>query len=209
MRKIKFLFLFISSCLWFGCNDEKNCGLPFLGQHEIVIDDTIYYTIPKFVGLINQDDQVIGFKQYVGKVYVAEFFFSTCKSICPLMTSQMARIQDVIVQHHWEDKVGLLSHTVDPAHDQPEVLKEYAKVHGANPMIWNFVNLDSAVYPLAQQGYGLSAFPSADAEGGFFHTDQLTLIDSQFRIRGYYDGTSTKSVNELIADLECLMQDHP
>ena len=75
MRKIKFLFLFISSCLWFGCNDEKNCGLPFLGQHEIVVDDTIYYTIPKFVGLINQDDQVIGFKQYEGKVYVAEFFF--------------------------------------------------------------------------------------------------------------------------------------
>ena len=123
------------------------------------------------------------------------------------MTSQMARIQDVIQQEHWEDKVNLLSHTVDPKHDTPLRLKEYAQMHGANPKIWNFVNLDSAVYRLAQSGYGLSAFPSAEAEGGYFHTDQLTLVDAHFHIRGYYDGTSTTSVDELIADLRCLMQD--
>jgi len=191
-----------------GCNFASDCHLPHLGQHEVVVDDTIYYTIPKFVGLVNQDSQVMGFRQLGGKVYVAEFFFSSCKSICPLMTSQMARIQDVIKQEHWEEKVNLLSHTVDPKQDTPSRLKEYAQMHGADPKIWNFVNLDSAVYKLAQNGYGLSAFPSMEAEGGYFHTDQLTLVDEHFHIRGYYDGTSTASVNELIADLKCLMQDH-
>ena len=172
------------------------------------MNDTIYYTVPKFVGMVNQDEKVMGFRELEGKVYVAEFFFSSCKSICPLMTSQMARIQDVIKKENWSDKVRLLSHTVDPKNDTPEKLKGYAQLHGADAAVWNFVNLDSAVYKLAQQGYGLSAFPSAEAEGGFFHTDQLTLVDEHFHIRGYYDGTSTASVDELISDLKCLMQVH-
>jgi protein SCO1/2 len=207
MRLGSFLLLVMGIVSFAACDFGTDCHLPHLGQHEVVVNDTIYYTIPKFVGMVNQDSQVMGFKQLEGKIYIAEFFFSSCKSICPLMTSQMARIQDVIEQEHWEGKVNLLSHTVDPKHDTPQRLKEYAQMHGADHKIWNFVNLDSAVYKLAQRGYGLSAFPSAEAEGGYFHTDQLTLVDEHFHIRGYYDGTSTASVDELIADLRCLMQD--
>lgn len=208
MRRRNRYLLFICIVFFYNCGSKENCQLPHLGQHEIVNGDTVYYTIPKFVGLKNQDEQIVGFRQWEGKVFIAEFFFSQCKSICPIMTSQMARIQDVIMQSGWQGKVALLSHTIDPVYDQPAILKQYAQMHGANPTIWSFVNLDSSVYKLAQEGYGLSAFPSVEAEGGFFHTDQITLVDEHFHIRGYYDGTSTESVNELIEDLTCLMQEH-
>jgi protein SCO1/2 len=198
-------FLIISLFAITSCQEE--CRLPFLGTHEVVADDTIYYTIPKFYGWKDQNGDALDFKRIEGRVFVAEFFFSTCKSICPIMTSQMSRIQDEIKKNNWQGKVGLLSHTVDPNHDQPEVLKSYANSHGADFSIWTFANADSAVYDIAQRGYLLSAFPSDSADGGFFHTDQLTLVDSFFRIRGYYDGTSTKDVDQLIKDLKCLMQE--
>jgi protein SCO1/2 len=190
--------------IW-GCKDQDR--LPFLGTHDVIQGDTVYYTIPKFYGLRDQEGKGFSFDQIKGKVFVAEFFFTRCKSICPIMTSQMARIQDEIKSKQWQGKVALLSHTVDPMYDQPEVLKSYAKTHGADFSIWTFVNADSTVYSLAQQGYLLSAFPSVDADGGFFHTDQLTLIDKNFHIRGYYDGTSTKAVDELIKDLCVLMSE--
>jgi protein SCO1/2 len=179
--------------------------LPYLGTHDVVDGDTVHYTIPKFYGLKDQDGQSFSFDNVKGKVFVAEFFFSRCKSICPIMTSQMARVQDEIKKNGWEQRVALVSHTVDPLYDEPSVLKAYAQTHGADFAIWTFVNADSAVYQLAQEGYLLSAFPSVDADGGFFHTDQLTLIDESLHIRGYYDGTSTKAVDQLIKDLSLLM----
>jgi protein SCO1/2 len=204
MQQSSFFLLVMVFSIW-GCKDQDR--LPFLGTHDVIQGDTVYYTIPKFYGLRDQEGKGFSFDQIKGKVFVAEFFFSRCKSICPIMTSQMARIQDEIKSKQWQGKVALLSHTVDPMYDQPEVLKSYAKTHGADFSIWTFVNADSTVYSLAQQGYLLSAFPSVDADGGFFHTDQLTLIDKNFHIRGYYDGTSTKAVDELIKDLSVLMSE--
>ena len=202
MPRSRFFLVLLVSVFW-GCKNQD--ALPFLGTHDVIDGDTIYYTIPKFYGFKDQDGNAFSFDKVKGKVFVAEFFFSRCKSICPLMTSQMARIQDVIKKNGWQGSVELLSHTVDPMYDDPEILKSYAKTHGAEFSIWTFVNADSAVYSLAQHGYLLSAFPSVDADGGFFHTDQLTLVDKDFHIRGYYDGTSTKSVDELIKDLSVLM----
>ncbi len=204
MQRSSFFLLVMVFSIW-GCRDQDR--LPFLGTHDVIQGDTVYYTIPKFYGLRDQEGKGFSFDQIKGKVFVAEFFFSRCKSICPIMTSQMARIQDEIKNKQWQGKVALLSHTVDPMYDQPEVLKSYARTHGADFSIWTFVNADSTVYSLAQQGYLLSAFPSVDADGGFFHTDQLTLIDKNFHIRGYYDGTSTKAVDELIKDLSVLMSE--
>lgn len=204
MQRSSFFLLVMVFSIW-GCKDQDR--LPFLGTHDVIQGDTVYYTIPKFYGLRDQEGKGFSFDQIKGKVFVAEFFFTRCKSICPIMTSQMARIQDEIKSKQWQGKVALLSHTVDPMYDQPEVLKSYAKTHGADFSIWTFVNADSTVYSLAQQGYLLSAFPSVDADGGFFHTDQLTLIDKNFHIRGYYDGTSTKAVDELIKDLCVLMSE--
>lgn len=204
MQRSSFFLLVLVFSIW-GCKNQDR--LPFFGTHDVIEGDTVYYTIPKFYGLRDQEGKGFSFDQIKGKVFVAEFFFSRCKSICPIMTSQMARIQDDIKSKQWQGKVALLSHTVDPMYDQPEVLKSYAKTHGADFSIWTFVNADSTVYSLAQQGYLLSAFPSVDADGGFFHTDQLTLIDKNFHIRGYYDGTATKAVDELIKDLGVLMSE--
>lgn len=204
MQRSSFFLLVLVFSIW-GCKNQDR--LPFFGTHDVIEGDTVYYTIPKFYGLRDQEGKGFSFDQIKGKVFVAEFFFSRCKSICPIMTSQMARIQDEIKSKQWQGKVALLSHTVDPMYDQPEVLKSYAKTHGADFSIWTFVNADSTVYSLAQQGYLLSAFPSVDADGGFFHTDQLTLIDKNFHIRGYYDGTSIKAVDELIKDLGVLMSE--
>lgn len=208
MNVIKRISAWLIGCtaiVLLGCGERK--VLPHLGQHDVVAGDTVYYTIPKFYGLVNQDGHAVDFTQYQGKPFVAEFFFSSCKSICPIMTSQMARIQDAIVSRGWKGRIQLLSHTVDPKVDQPERLKAYASQHGADFGIWNFVNLDSAVYDLAQNGYLLSAFPSESADGGYFHTDRLTLVDSELHIRGYYDGTSTASVDELIEDIGVLLEE--
>ncbi len=206
IKMTRLVYLFLLTTFFFTISSCQNdCKLPYLGTHEVVADDTIYYTIPKFYGWKDQEGNALDFQRVEGKIFVAEFFFSQCKSICPIMTSQMARIQDEIKKNNWQSRVGLLSHTVDPLHDQPEILKSYARSHGADFSIWTFANADTAIYEMAQKGYLLSAFPSDSADGGFFHTDQLTLVDSFFRIRGYYDGTSTKDVDQLIKDLKCLM----
>lgn len=202
MLRSNLIFIFIFF-VFFSCEDAR--VLPYLGTHDVVNGDTLYYTIPKFYGFTDQDGRSFSFDNVKGKAFIAEFFFSRCKSICPIMTSQMARVQDEIRRNGWANRVGLVSHTVDPLYDQSDVLKAYAQTHGADFALWTFVNADSAVYKLAQEGYLLSAFPSVDADGGFFHTDQLTLVDANLHIRGYYDGTSTKAVDQLIKDLSALM----
>lgn len=192
---------------------DTTASLPFIGEHDIefrkngngeMVPDSIYYTIPKF-SFTNQDGKIVSHKDYQGKIFVADFFFTTCTSICPIMSSQMVRLQELMRQEKLDKDVWLLSHTVDPTHDNPEALKAYAQKIGANQDNWNFVTGSADdIYWQAQEGYMLTAFPSDTAQGGFFHTDKLTLIDNGMHIRGYYDGTSTKSVDKLLKDIKKL-----
>lgn len=174
--------------------------------------DTIYYPIPKF-SFINQDGQVITQKIAEGKIVVSDFFFTHCKSICPVISSQMARLQALVEKEGLSDKVLFLSHSVDPLQDRPDTLKRYAESLGANLKNWQFLTVDTAhfeadyVFELAQEGYYLTAFPSDTAEGGIFHTDQLALLDKTLRIRGYYDGMSTAGVDKLFNDLKILLNE--
>jgi protein SCO1/2 len=190
--------------------------LPFFGEHDVemkagaqgeMITDTIYYRLPYF-SFTNQDGKTVSHKDYEGKVFVADFFFTHCESICPIMSTQMVRLQEKLKKEGLSDKVWLLSHTVDPMHDQPDTLKAYARSIGADLSTWNFVTGESQdIYWQAETGYMLSAFPSDTAQGGFFHTDRFTLLDRSMRIRGYYDGTSTKSVDQLFEDIKRLVAD--
>jgi protein SCO1 len=174
--------------------------------------DTIYYPIPKF-SFINQDGQVVTHRIAEGKVVVSDFFFTHCKSICPVISSQMARLQVLVEKEGLSDKVIFLSHSVDPVQDRPDTLKNYAKNLGADLKNWQFLTVDTAnfdpsyVFDLAQDGYYLTAFPSDTAEGGIFHTDQLALLDKTLRIRGYYDGMSTAGVDKLFNDLKILLNE--
>ena len=190
--------------------------LPFIGEHDVefvkkgngeIIPDTVYYTIPKF-SFINQDGKEISHRDYEGKVFVADFFFTTCPSICPMLSSQMSRLQALTMKESLQNDVMFLSHTVDPEHDLPDTLKKYGSELGADFSNWNFVTGSAEeIYWQAENGYMLTAFPSDSAEGGFFHTDKIALIDRQMHIRGLYDGTSTKEVDKLFEDLKILVKE--
>lgn len=190
--------------------------LPYLGEHDVVfktnergerVPDTLYYTIPKF-SFINQDSVEFTHENYAGSVYVTDFFFTTCPSICPVMSAQMGRLQELLRKENLLGQVKLLSHTVNPLYDTPSVLKAYGLNVGADFEYWNFVTgAPEDIYYQAQQGYFLTAFPSDTAAGGFFHTDKFTLVDGLRHIRGYYDGTSTRSVDKLLEDIKILVKE--
>jgi protein SCO1/2 len=188
--------------------------LPFIGAHETelrtlengqTVVDTIYYKIPKF-SFINQSGKETSHKDYQGKIFVADFFFTHCPSICPMLSAQMVRLQSMVEKGGYSNDVWFLSHTVDPTRDLPDTLLNYANNIGANLKNWNFVTGSADdIYYQAEQGYMLSAFPSDSADGGFFHTDKIALIDREMHIRGLYDGTSTKSVDKLYQDIQTLL----
>lgn len=185
-------------------SEELVQNLPFLGPHEVEGSDTLYYEIPKF-SFINQNGNEISHQQYFGKIYVADFFFSTCPTICPIMSSQMARLQVLIKKAGLQDSIMLISHSVDPIHDTPEVLLAYSQKLGADLSNWNFVTGDTAdIYYQGKHGYLISALPDSTAPGGFLHSDQFILIDQNRHIRGYYDGTSSAEVDKLLSHIQFL-----
>ena len=195
--------------------EQKQKTLPYFGDFGIEIkynekgegiSDTVYDPIPLFA-FTNQDGKIITNDFMVGKIAVVDFFFTNCISICPMLSSQMARLQHSVKSENINEQVVFLSHTVDPKNDTPEALKAYADRMGADYSNWNFVTgKEEDIYWQAKEGYKLTAFPSDTAQGGFFHTDQIALIDQEGKIRGYYDGTSTKAVDQLFTDLHLLLK---
>jgi len=210
------LFLISIAILLSGCdlnNTDKSSALPYLGPFEIeyneldngdVVADTSFHVIPEWV-FVNQHGAQVGTEQYAGHVYVADFFFTHCPTICPIMTSQMSRLHDMLDQENLMGNVKLLSHTVDPKRDDPARLLEYMEIVGVESENWHFVTGYPEELDLqTREGYLVTAFESDSAEGGFFHTDQFVLIDRTGHIRGYYDGTSTTEVNQLFEDIKTL-----
>lgn len=193
-----------------ACGTEP--ALPHLGPHDVFRDengkaDTVYYTVPKYV-FTNQDGREVSHRDYAGKIHVVDFFFTSCPSICPIMSSQMARLQEMLRAEELLGDVQLLSHTVDPLRDTLPALQAYAAMMNADLRHWNFVRgTPEATYRHAEQGYLMTAFPSDTAAGGFFHTDQFALLDGERHIRGYYDGTSTSSVDQLFEDIQRLLRE--
>lgn len=164
--------------------------------------------------LVNQLGDTVTGKTLEGKVFVADFFFTTCQSICPAMSSQMQRVFE---KYRGSESVMLLSHTVMPETDSVPVLREYAKQYNADVEKWLFLTGDKKqIYELARKAYfvvkedpDLTDSPKKSGgdsdEHDFIHTENFVLVDKQKRIRGYYDGTSEKDVNRLIGDIEKLI----
>ena len=151
--------------------------------------------------LTNQYGETITEKNFENKIYVADFFFTTCQGICPKMTSQMVRIQEA---NENKDDFMILSHTVMPEVDSPAVLLEYANLYGANPEIWQFATGERMnIFNLARKSY-FAATLEEGHEDEMVHTENFVLVDKEKRIRGVYDGTSTIEVNQLINDIELL-----
>lgn len=195
--------------------EQKQKSLPYFGDFGIEIkynekgegiSDTVYDPIPLFA-FTNQDGKIITNDFIKGKIAIIDFFFTNCTSICPMLSSQMARLQHSVKTEGIESQVVFLSHTVDTKSDTPAILKAYAIRMGADLSNWNFVTgREEDIYWQAKEGYKLTAFASDTAQGGFFHTDQIALIDQEGKIRGYYDGTSTKAVDQLFHDLHVLLR---
>lgn len=207
--KLLFLLSFPAALYVFLAVGEINfIHLQYFGQKEVADNgmDTIYHTVPPFT-FINQEGDTITDKHYEGKIYVADYFFTTCKSICPLMTTQLLRVQEKFA--YTNGMVEILSHTVDPEHDSVEALNAYAEMVHADTKVWNFVTGDKKhLYELARKGYLLNALEGDGGPDDFIHSEMLVLIDKDKHIRGIYDGTDTKEVNNLLDDIKVLIAEY-
>lgn len=155
--------------------------------------------------LINQLGDTVTQKDLAGKIYVADFFFTTCQSICPKMTNQLSR---VAAAYSDNPKIMLVSHTVDPETDSVAVMKAYADANGINPKQWLMLTGDKKeIYKLARKSYFV-VIDEPSLEGpDFIHTENFVLVDSKKRLRGFYDGTSKEEVDKLIGDIESLLNE--
>jgi protein SCO1/2 len=171
-----------------------------------LVDDSLqyvrkYHTIADF-SLVNQNGDTITEQDYENKIYIADFFFTTCPSICPVMTKNMATIQEKIMD---DEEILLLSHSVTPEIDSVPQLKKYALEKGVVDRKWNLVTGDKKqIYNLARKSY---LAVKTDGDGGpydMIHTENFILIDKEKRIRGTYDGTDPEEIESLLKDLKIL-----
>jgi protein SCO1/2 len=164
-----------------------------------------YHTIGDF-SLTNQNGEIVTNDTYKNKIYIADFFFTTCPTICPIMTDNMATIQKEILN---DNDVMLLSHSVTPVIDSVAQLKKYALEKGVNDKKWNLVTGDKKqIYELARKSY---LAVKTDGDGGPFdmiHTENFMLIDKERRIRGTYDGTNPEEIKKLLSDIKILKESY-
>ena len=186
--------------------------LPVYQPAEVsteLVDSTIqhvkkYHRIADF-SLVNQNGQIISQDNYKDKIYVADFFFTTCLTICPIMTDHMVDIQEQLKD---DQEVLLLSHSVTPEIDSVAQLKRYALEKGVNDAKWNLVTGDKKqIYQLARKSY---LAVKEDGDGGphdMIHTENFILIDKKRRIRGFYDGTNREDIDKLMDDIKILKRE--
>lgn len=182
---------------------------PTMVNPELV-DSTIqhqkkYHKIADFK-LLNQNGKTITQANYENKIYVADFFFTTCQTICPIMTDHMVRIQSEIMN---DNDVMLLSHTVTPKIDTVAQLKRYAERKGVNDAKWNLVTGDKKqIYRLARTSYLAVKDQGNGDEYDMIHTENFMLIDKKKQIRGFYDGTKQEDIDQLIKDIAHLKKEN-
>lgn len=207
---MKNFLLLTASILLFSCTpktEEKKLLLPVYGEKKVGgVDnkDTIYHTIQSFK-FINQYNDTITEQTTQGKIYVTDFFFTTCQSICPKMTNELVNVQTAFKD---DSDVLILSHTVNPMHDTVEVMNGYAQTYGAIKNKWHFLTGNKKeIYDIAFKSYLVNALEDDGSPEGFLHSELFLLIDKEKRIRGLYDGTDSVAVVKLISDIKLLKQE--
>lgn len=189
--------------------DSTN-GEPIIGKQlndfGQEVEDTLFRTVPGF-RLTNQDGGITDSTAVKGNIHVAAFFFTRCGTICPKISSELTRVQDIFRE---KPEIIFLSFSVDPEHDKPEQLKKYAQRYEAIPGKWYFLTGDKAqIYNLAQRGYFLPVVDHGVSYGKpdetFIHSEKLVLVDKAGHIRGFYDGTDKVDVDRLILEIRVLL----
>jgi protein SCO1/2 len=174
-----------------------------------LVDSTIqhikrFHKIDDF-SLINQNNEIVTNETYDGKIYIADFFFSTCPGICPIMKENMIVLQNEFIS---DDDILLLSHTVTPEIDSVSVLKKYSKEKGVLDSKWNMVTGDKKqIYNLARKSYLVAEDIESPIEYDMIHTENFVLVDTKRRIRGFYDGTNNDAMDNLINDIKILKKE--
>ncbi|MGB0403807.1 MAG: SCO family protein [Salibacteraceae bacterium] len=211
MKKINSLLIITSLLvLLFSCTSKQET-LPYLGQHDFsteyvdgeLITDTIFYTIPEF-NFVNQDGQEVNKSSVSGKVYIADFFFTSCPTICPKMSKNML---DLSKHYLNQPNVMFLSHSIDTRNDSVPVLKKYSERIDA-PSNWTFVTgKKDHIFEIAEK-YMVSASEDEHAPGGVIHSGAFILIDKLGRIRAYYDGTKKEEMEKVYHDIDLLLKEN-
>ncbi len=205
---IFFIFSVVTLSLFYGALKPKKT-LPIYNPADVnpeLVDSTVqyvskYHTIADF-SFTNQNGKTITQKDYEGKIYVADFFFTTCGTICPKMTTNLVDVQKAIINN---PKVMLLSHTVFPEVDTVEALKAYAIKHGVDDRKWNLVTGDKKqIYAMARKSYLAVKMGKPSELYDMVHTENFVLVDAKRRVRGFYDGTKKEEIQRLIEDINFL-----
>lgn len=206
----------IALCLFFtfsACNETPERKLPIMGHRSVNVveagaqtrNDTVYHTIPSF-RFVNQDSLWVTNETFKDKIYVADFFFTSCPTICPIMKTQMLRVYEKFRDNA---DVAFLSHTIDPEYDTVSVLNAFAKKLGVESSRWHFVTGNKEdIYTIGEKSYLVTAQEDQAEPGGFLHSGAFILVDKDRRIRGFYDGTKQEEVDRLIRDIPVLLKEY-
>ena len=219
MKRILFLVVFFVlgvTITYFMIKPSKEKSLPVINpvdvNQEMVDPELLRIGYGHKIGnfsFLNQDGIVITQQDVKGKVFVAEYFFTTCGTICPIMNVQMQRVHKAFQANN---NVRILSFTVDPKVDTVAQMKRYAVAHGADAKSWFFLTgTQEKLYELARKSFFVLKPAETENQGDvgsdFIHTNNFVLVDKEMRIRGYYDGTNSKEVDELIGDIALLVKE--
>ena len=206
------IYILLATGLIQACSNGTKT-LPFLGERSTkdtlingkTVTDTIYQTIAPF-RYYNQDSVLISNTDYDGSIYVADFFFTSCNTICPIMHRNMLTVLD---KYKGNEKVKFLSHSIDTKYDWPNRLKKYATKLGVTGNQWQFVHGSrDSIYDISAKNYLVAAYEDGAAPQGLVHQGWFVLIDKEKRIRGAYDGTKTDQVAQLMSDMDLLLQEY-
>lgn len=205
-----FVFSVVTIALFYNAlKPEKQ--LPIFNPADVnpeLVDSTVqhvgkYHTIADF-SFTNQNGKTITQKDYEGKIYVADFFFTTCQTICPIMTTNMTEVQKAFSNN---PNVMILSHTVTPEIDSVPVLKQYALKQNVDDSKWNMVTGDKKdIYYIARKSYLAVKTGKPEEMYDMVHTENFVLVDTKRRVRGFYDGTKKEDVQRLIEDINWLLE---
>lgn len=211
IRSFIIFSILILSCT--ACtNNKKVRVLPIVGNYDIEYDtvdgveveDTIYPKIPEF-SYINQDSIKISSKTMHGKVWIADFFFTSCPSICPKMTSQMKRLSTLTKD--LEKHIQFISFSINPTYDTPSRLRAYRKHYGITAKNWHFfTGNEEATHDLGVNYFQVFANKDIESAGGYAHSPAFVLVDKEGYVRGVYIGTDTKQVDLLHKDVRKLLE---
>lgn len=208
IQQLKFSIaaLIVFSMLLMACTAKKEeKPLPVFGERYIENGDTIFHTIAPFQ-FVDQDSALVTNETFRGKIYIADFFFTSCRTICPIMKTQMLRVYDSLKN---DPDVLILSHTIDPEYDTVALLHDFANRLGVESSKWHFVTgVQDSIYKIAQTSYFATAMADKNEPDGFIHSGAFLLLDKQQRIRGKYDGTKEEEVNKLIQDIKRLKKEY-